>query len=74
MGGDAIRVLLVGTGDDFGTELESEGFVVARIPDLAALAPPVAKARPRAGVASGAGAMPMAEDGPCDDRLPLSRC
>jgi diguanylate cyclase (GGDEF)-like protein len=34
---DTIRVLLVGTGDEFGTELESEGFEVARIPDLASL-------------------------------------
>ena len=39
MGGDEIRVLLVGTGDDFGTELEGEGFEVARIPDLASLGP-----------------------------------
>jgi diguanylate cyclase (GGDEF)-like protein len=38
-GDDGIRVLLVGTGDDFGTELESEGFQVARIPDLASLGP-----------------------------------
>jgi diguanylate cyclase (GGDEF)-like protein len=37
--GDAIRMLLVGTGDDFGTELESEGFEVARLPDLASLGP-----------------------------------
>jgi diguanylate cyclase (GGDEF)-like protein len=37
LGGDTIRVLLVGTGDDFGTELEGEGFQVARIPDLASL-------------------------------------
>jgi diguanylate cyclase (GGDEF)-like protein len=37
--GDAIRVLLVGTGDDFGTDLEGEGFEVARIPDLASLGP-----------------------------------
>lgn len=37
--GDAIRVLLVGTGDGFGTELEGEGFEVARIPDLASLGP-----------------------------------
>ena len=36
---DEIRVLLVGTGDDFGTELEGEGFEVARIPDLASLGP-----------------------------------
>jgi diguanylate cyclase (GGDEF)-like protein len=39
VGGDPIRVLLVGTGDDFGTELVSEGFEVARIPDLASLGP-----------------------------------
>ena len=39
MKGDEIRVLLVGTGDDFGTELEGEGFEVARIPDLASLGP-----------------------------------
>lgn len=39
MGGDPIRVLLVGTGDDFGTELEGDDFEVARIPDLAALGP-----------------------------------
>ena len=39
VGSDAIRVLLVGTGDDFGTELEREGFEVARIPDLASLGP-----------------------------------
>lgn len=39
MRGDAIRVLLVGTGDDFGTELESEDFEVARMPDLASLGP-----------------------------------
>jgi diguanylate cyclase (GGDEF)-like protein len=37
VGGDPIRVLLVGTGDDFGTELEGDDFDVARIPDLAAL-------------------------------------
>ena len=36
---DEIRVLLVGTGDDFGKELEGEGFEVARIPDLASLGP-----------------------------------
>jgi diguanylate cyclase (GGDEF)-like protein len=34
-----IRVLLVGTGDEFGNELENEGFEVARIPDLASLGP-----------------------------------
>jgi diguanylate cyclase (GGDEF)-like protein len=39
VGADAIRVLLVGTGDHFGTELEQEGFDVARISDLAALGP-----------------------------------
>jgi len=39
VGGDEIRVLLVGTDDDFGTELEGEGFDVARIPDLASLGP-----------------------------------
>lgn len=39
MGGDPIRVLLVGTGDDFGTELEGDDFEVARISDLAALRP-----------------------------------
>jgi diguanylate cyclase (GGDEF)-like protein len=37
--GDSIRVLLVGTGDDFGTELEGEGFELARITDLASLGP-----------------------------------
>lgn len=36
---DAIRVLLVGTEDDFGSELEGEGFEVTRIPDLASLGP-----------------------------------
>lgn len=39
MGGDAIRVLLVGTREDFGGDLEREGFDVARIPDLASLGP-----------------------------------
>ena len=39
MGDHPIRVLLVGTGDDFGTELESEDFEVARIANLAALGP-----------------------------------
>jgi diguanylate cyclase (GGDEF)-like protein len=39
VGSDPIRVLLVGTGDEFGAELESEGFEVARIPDLASLGP-----------------------------------
>jgi diguanylate cyclase (GGDEF)-like protein len=37
--GDAIRVLLVGTGEDFGSDLERDGFEVTRIPDLAALGP-----------------------------------
>jgi diguanylate cyclase (GGDEF)-like protein len=37
--GDAIRVLLIGTEDGFGSELESEPFEVGRIPDLAALGP-----------------------------------
>jgi diguanylate cyclase (GGDEF)-like protein len=39
VGSDPIRVLLVGTGVDFGTELDGEGFEVARIPDLASLGP-----------------------------------
>lgn len=40
MGTDTIRVLLVGTGDDFGTELEEDpDFETTRIPDLAALGP-----------------------------------
>ena len=39
MGDHPIRVLLVGTGDDFGTELEGDDFQVARIADLAALGP-----------------------------------
>jgi diguanylate cyclase (GGDEF)-like protein len=39
VGGDAIRVLLIGTADDFGAELERDGFEVARIPDLASLGP-----------------------------------
>jgi diguanylate cyclase (GGDEF)-like protein len=39
LGGDTIRVLLVGTEDDFGRELEGEGFQVARIPNLASLGP-----------------------------------
>ena len=39
MGDHPIRVLLVGTGDDFGIELEGDDFEVARIPDLAALGP-----------------------------------
>ncbi len=37
--GESIRVLLVGTGDDFGVELEGEGFELARITDLASLGP-----------------------------------
>jgi diguanylate cyclase (GGDEF)-like protein len=37
--GESIRVLLVGTGADFGTELEGEGFQLARISDLASLEP-----------------------------------
>ncbi|MDP9118924.1 MAG: GGDEF domain-containing protein [Actinomycetota bacterium] len=39
MEGESIRVLLVGTGDDFGVELEGEGFELARITDLASLGP-----------------------------------
>jgi diguanylate cyclase (GGDEF)-like protein len=39
VGGDTIRVLLVGTEDEFGSELEGEGFQVARIPNLASLGP-----------------------------------
>ncbi|MGH2679215.1 MAG: diguanylate cyclase [Actinomycetota bacterium] len=39
MDGDAIRVLVVGAGEDFGAELEREGFEVSRIPDLASLGP-----------------------------------
>jgi diguanylate cyclase (GGDEF)-like protein len=39
VGDHPIRVLLVGTGDDFGTELEGDDFEVARIADLAALGP-----------------------------------
>lgn len=39
LGSDTVRVLLVGTGDDFEAELEAEGFQVARIPDLASLGP-----------------------------------
>jgi diguanylate cyclase (GGDEF)-like protein len=35
--GDAIRVLLVGTGDAFGSDLEREGYDVVRVADLAAL-------------------------------------
>jgi diguanylate cyclase (GGDEF)-like protein len=38
--GDSIRVLLVGTGDDFGTELDREpDFDTRRIPNLASLGP-----------------------------------
>lgn len=36
---DGIRVLLVGAGDDFGAELEREGFVLSRAPDLDSLGP-----------------------------------
>ena len=36
MAGDAIRVLLIGTGDGFGSELDVEGFELARITELAA--------------------------------------
>jgi diguanylate cyclase len=36
---DAIRVLLIGTGDGFGSELDVEGFELARIRDLSALGP-----------------------------------
>ena len=36
---DAIRVLLIGTGDGFGSELDVEGFELARIQDLSALGP-----------------------------------
>lgn len=39
MGSDAIRVLLVGTGDEFGTELEVEDFDVVRVSDLASIGP-----------------------------------
>ena len=39
MTGDEIRVLLVGTGEGFGSDLERDGFEVSRIPDLAALGP-----------------------------------
>lgn len=40
MGSDSIRVLLVGTGDDFGTDLDRDPtFETTRIPDLAALGP-----------------------------------
>jgi diguanylate cyclase (GGDEF)-like protein len=37
--GDAIRVLLVGAGEGFGSDLERDGYEVARIADLAALGP-----------------------------------
>lgn len=39
MTGDAIRVLLVGTGEGFGSDLERDGFEVRSISDLAALGP-----------------------------------
>lgn len=40
MGLEAIRVLLVGTGDDFGVELDGEpGFETRRLPDLRSLGP-----------------------------------
>jgi diguanylate cyclase (GGDEF)-like protein len=40
VGSESIRVLLVGTGEDFGTELERDpSFETSRIPDLAALGP-----------------------------------
>ncbi len=40
MGGEAIRVLLVGTGDDFGAELDRDPtFETRRIPDFSALGP-----------------------------------
>jgi len=39
VGSDAIRVLLVGTGDEFGTELEAEDFDVVRVSDLASIGP-----------------------------------
>ena len=32
MTGDEIRVLLVGTGEGFGSDLERDGFEVRRIP------------------------------------------
>jgi len=37
--GDAIRVLLIGTGDGFGSDLDVEGFELARITELAGLGP-----------------------------------
>jgi diguanylate cyclase (GGDEF)-like protein len=37
--GDTIRVMLIGTGDGFGSELEGDGFEVNRIADLGALGP-----------------------------------
>jgi diguanylate cyclase (GGDEF)-like protein len=37
--GDAIRVLLIGTGDGFGSDLDVDGFELARISELAALGP-----------------------------------
>jgi diguanylate cyclase (GGDEF)-like protein len=40
VGDEPIRVLLVGTGEDFGTELDQEAdFETRRIPDLASLGP-----------------------------------
>ena len=40
MASDSIRVLLVGTGDDFGAELERDpAFETSRLPDLTALGP-----------------------------------
>jgi diguanylate cyclase (GGDEF)-like protein len=40
LGNDTIRVLLVGTGDDFGTDLDGDpSFETTRIPDLASLGP-----------------------------------
>jgi len=39
VGSDAIRVLLVGTGDEFGSELEAEDFDVVRVSDLASIGP-----------------------------------
>jgi diguanylate cyclase (GGDEF)-like protein len=37
--GDAIRVLLIGTGEGFGSDLDVDGFELARITELAALGP-----------------------------------
>jgi diguanylate cyclase (GGDEF)-like protein len=39
LGSDAIRVLLVGTGDEFGAELATDDFDVARVADLASIGP-----------------------------------